>query len=90
VCASRCHARRQPSREITLFEKRVRYRLPRPAIRAGVVYVTEDRKLEGFFEHISIADNIYTNYLGAGLQAHGVVSLKETKVSRSTGPKRSR
>ena len=58
----------------------MRYRLPRPAIRAGVVYVTEDRKLEGFFEHISIADNIYTNYLGAGLQAHGVVSLKETKV----------
>ena len=58
----------------------MRYRLPRPAIRAGVVYVTEDRKLEGFFEHMSIADNIYTNYLGAGLQAHGVVSLKETKV----------
>jgi simple sugar transport system ATP-binding protein len=80
VCASRCHARRQPSREITLFEKRVRYRLPRPAIRAGVVYVTEDRKREGFFEHMSIADNVYTNYLGAGLQAHGVVSLKETKV----------
>ena len=58
----------------------MRYRLPRPAIRAGVVYVTEDRKREGFFKHMSIADNVYTNYLGAGLQAHGVVSLKETKV----------
>ena len=36
----------------------VRYRVPRPAVRDGIVYVTEDRKVEGFFETMSIAGNI--------------------------------
>ena len=39
--------------------------LPRaaPAVRAGIVYVTEDRKVEGFFETMSIAENIYLGLL---------------------------
>src|SRR5690606_30138443 len=36
--------------EIRLREKSVRYRVPRQAMQDGIVYVTEDRKLEGFFE----------------------------------------
>ena len=31
-------------------------RVPRPAVRDGIVYVTEDRKIEGFFETMSIAE----------------------------------
>lgn len=38
----------------------VRYRVPRPAVRDGIVYITEERKVEGFFETMTIADNIQT------------------------------
>ena len=43
--------------------KPVRFRVPAQAIEAGIVYVTEDRKLDGFFETMSIAHNIYTGLL---------------------------
>lgn len=46
--------------EVKLNGNYVRYRTPAPAIRDGISYVTEDRKLEGFFETMSIADNIYS------------------------------
>jgi ABC-type sugar transport system ATPase subunit len=44
----------------------VRFRTPRGAVRLGIAYVTEDRKLEGFFETMTIGENIYVNLLGAG------------------------
>jgi simple sugar transport system ATP-binding protein len=43
----------------------VRFRTPREAVRRGIAYVTEDRKLEGFFETMTIGENIYVNLLGA-------------------------
>ena len=43
--------------------KPVRFRVPAQAIDVGIVYVTEDRKLDGFFETMSIAQNIYTGLL---------------------------
>ncbi|MEI9402559.1 sugar ABC transporter ATP-binding protein [Mesorhizobium argentiipisi] len=43
---------------IKLEGRQVRYRTPRPAVQDGIVYVTEDRKLEGFFETMSISENI--------------------------------
>src|ERR1700727_1109368 len=49
--------------EILLHEKPVRYRVPAPAVRAGIAYVTEDRKGEGFFETMSVARNIYLGLL---------------------------
>ena len=49
--------------EILLHDKPVRYLVPAPAVRDGIVYVTEDRKVEGFFETKSIADNIYLGLL---------------------------
>jgi simple sugar transport system ATP-binding protein len=49
--------------EIFLRDKRVRFSVPASAIRAGVAYVTEDRKVEGFFETASIARNIYLGLL---------------------------
>jgi ABC-type sugar transport system ATPase subunit len=49
------------------FEDRpVRYRTPRPAVRDGIVYVTEDRKIEGFFETMTIAGNIQLGDLAKG------------------------
>jgi simple sugar transport system ATP-binding protein len=63
--------------EIRLEGRSVRYRTPRPAVKDGIVYVTEDRKLEGFFETRSIAENIYLNLLGADLNAHAIVSHAE-------------
>ena len=41
----------------------MRYLVPRPAVRDGIVYVTEERKIEGFFETQSIAGNIYLGLL---------------------------
>ena len=37
-------------------------------MRDGIVYVTEDRKIEGFFETMSIAENLYSGLLAAGLE----------------------
>jgi ABC-type sugar transport system ATPase subunit len=45
--------------EVLLHGRRTRYRVPAPAVRAGIAYVTEDRKVEGFFETMSVARNIY-------------------------------
>ena len=66
--------------EVKLFGESVRYRVPRPAVKDGIVYVTEDRKLEGFFETMSIADNLYTGLLGADLNTASVVNHASAKV----------
>lgn len=63
--------------EVRLEGRPVRYRVPRPAIHDGIVYVTEDRKLEGFFETKSIAQNIYSGLIGADLNKHHVVRYSE-------------
>ena len=63
--------------EVKLEGRPVRYRVPRAAVKDGIVYVTEDRKLEGFFETKSIAENIYINYLAADLNQSVVVSYSE-------------
>ena len=39
-----------------LGERSVRYRTPRPAVQDGIVYVTEDRKLEGLYLDLPIAE----------------------------------
>ena len=49
--------------EVYLHGRPVRYRVPAPAVRDGIAYVTEDRKIEGFFETMSIARNIYIGLL---------------------------
>ena len=43
--------------------KPVRFRVPAQAVDAGIAYVTEDRKVDGFFETMSISRNIYTGML---------------------------
>lgn len=41
----------------------VRFRTPRAAMRSGIVYVTEDRKQDGFFETMNTEENIYLGWL---------------------------
>jgi ABC-type sugar transport system ATPase subunit/sugar lactone lactonase YvrE len=48
---------------IYVHDRPVRYRVPRQAVEDGVVYITEDRKVEGFFETLSVEDNVYLGRL---------------------------
>lgn len=57
----------------------VSFRTPGEAIGAGVVYVTEDRKIDGLFQTMNIEDNIYLSSLARGrgwrtLYSHGARS----------------
>ncbi|MDA9432605.1 sugar ABC transporter ATP-binding protein [Bradyrhizobium sp. CCBAU 51627] len=64
--------------EILLHDQPVRYRVPAPAIKAGIAYVTEDRKVEGFFETASIARNIYLGLLSKFPRGRMLLSRRET------------
>lgn len=64
---------------IYLNERPIRYRVPRQAVRDGIVYITEDRKLDGFFETMTADDNIYLGYLAAPRRSHFLYSLKDRK-----------
>jgi simple sugar transport system ATP-binding protein len=64
--------------EILLHDQPVRYRVPAPAVKAGIAYVTEDRKVEGFFETSSIARNIYLGLLSKFPRGRMVLSRRET------------
>jgi ABC-type sugar transport system ATPase subunit len=69
--------------EILLRGKPVRYRVPAPAVRAGVAYVTEDRKVEGFFETMSIARNIYLGILAKFPGGRFLLSSREAQEAGS-------
>ena len=60
--------------EVLLRGKPVRYRVARQAVQDGIAYVTEDRKVEGFFETMSVARNIYMGLLGKSDNTLGTVS----------------
>jgi simple sugar transport system ATP-binding protein len=62
--------------EVRLNGRRVRYRTPRPAVVDGIVYVTEDRKVEGFFETMSIAENIQVGELSTRRAPKGSSMLR--------------
>lgn len=63
--------------EVILHQKPVRYRVPAPAIKAGIAYITEDRKAEGFFETFSIARNIYLGLLAKFPKGRAILSKRE-------------
>jgi simple sugar transport system ATP-binding protein/ribose transport system ATP-binding protein len=64
---------------VVLNGRDVRYRTPRPAVLDGIVYVTEDRKLEGFFETMSIAENIQLGALSIGKNPLSLISMPEAQ-----------
>ena len=56
--------------EVFIRGKRVRYRVPAQSLSEKVAYITEDRKIEGFFETMSIKANIFIGRLAkAGWRA---------------------
>lgn len=63
--------------DIELDGRPVRYSVPQQAVKDRIVYVTEDRKVEGFFETMSIAENLYAGLLAAGLERLPIVSTRE-------------
>ena len=50
---------------IYLRGRPVRYRVPTQAINDGIAYITEDRKVNGFYETMTVDDNIYLGALAS-------------------------
>lgn len=48
---------------VWLNGREVRYRLPAQAVADGIAYVSEDRKLDGFFDTLSVGENIALGWL---------------------------
>jgi simple sugar transport system ATP-binding protein len=65
--------------DIRFEGKSVRYNTPRKAVGDGVVYVTEDRKGDGFFETMSVAENIYIGQISSRESRGIVASMSETR-----------
>lgn len=63
--------------EVYFEEEQVRFRVPRSAVKKGIVYVTEDRKAEGFFSEKSIAENIFAGVLGADIEKTTIVGRSQ-------------
>jgi simple sugar transport system ATP-binding protein len=74
--------------EIEFMDRKVRYAVPTEAVRDGIIYVTEDRKIEGFFETMSIAENFFSGHLAAGLNKASIISLSEMHEISSRWSKR--
>ncbi len=74
--------------EVLLHGQRVRYLVPAPAVRDGIAYVTEDRKVEGFFETMSIARNIYMGLLAKLGRKRPLLSQREVEAVGETWVKR--
>src|SRR6478672_467612 len=65
--------------EVKLDGRPVRYRVPQPAVRDGIVYVTEDRKLEGFFETMSIGGNLNVSAMATRGGIFTLVNLADVR-----------
>jgi simple sugar transport system ATP-binding protein len=70
--------------EIRFENRSLRYRTPRDAVGEGVVYVTEDRKGDGYFETMSVAENIYIGRISARGSGGFVASLAEARALAAT------
>ncbi|MER8577988.1 sugar ABC transporter ATP-binding protein [Mesorhizobium sp. M1423] len=64
---------------IELDDKPVRYLVPSEAVADGIVYVTEDRKSEGIFETMDVAENLFGGFLAAGREKGWVVNAQEMR-----------
>jgi ABC-type sugar transport system ATPase subunit len=64
---------------IYLRDKPIRYRVPRQAVRDGIAYITEDRKVDGFFETMTVDQNIYLGFLSSPRVRRFFYSTREMK-----------
>src|SRR5579883_1383583 len=65
--------------EVRLDGRSVRYKVPRQAVKDRIVYVTEERKLEGFFDTKSIAENLHAGLLAATRGYGAIVNMKQMR-----------
>lgn len=63
--------------DVLLNCRPVSYLVPTSAVRDGIAYITEDRKLEGFFETKSIVENIYLGLLAKLRGKRKILSKRE-------------
>jgi len=75
--------------EVILHGKPVRYRVPHPRCGPDIAYVTEDRKVEGFFETMSVARNIYLGLLAKVPGGRFFLSRREATRSARPGSRNS-
>ncbi len=64
---------------IYLRGKPIRYRVPRQAVHDGIAYITEDRKVDGFFETMTVDQNIYLGFLSSPFVKRFLYSTREMK-----------
>ncbi len=64
---------------IRLHGEPVRFRVPRQAVTRGIAYITEDRKVDGLFDTMGIAQNIFLGKLVQGSNPLSVVSMTEAR-----------
>lgn len=57
----------------------VRFKVPYQAVQKGIVYITEDRKLDGLYETMGISHNIFSGYLANLGKPFSVVKLSEVQ-----------
>ncbi|KAA0890191.1 sugar ABC transporter ATP-binding protein [Pusillimonas sp. ANT_WB101] len=69
--------------KILFKDKPIRYRVPAPAVAAGIAYITEDRKVDGFFETMTISRNIYAGLLAKLRGKRQVMRRSEEKATGS-------
>jgi ABC-type sugar transport system ATPase subunit len=62
---------------IRLRGEPVRFRVPRQAVNAGIAYITEDRKLDGLFDTMGVAQNIFLGKLSKGANPVELVSMRD-------------
>lgn len=65
--------------QVFLRGRPVRYRTPTQAIDDGIVYITEDRKINGFFETMTIEENIYLGRLATRLGYRWLARVSERR-----------
>jgi len=64
---------------IELDDRPVRYLVPSEAVADGIVYVTEDRKSEGIFETMGVAENLFGGMLAAGREKAWIINQQEMR-----------
>jgi simple sugar transport system ATP-binding protein/ribose transport system ATP-binding protein len=66
---------------ITLEGRPVRFGMPRAAVRRGMAYITEDRKVDGLFDMAGIAENIFYGRLVKGSNPLSLVSMAQARAA---------
>ncbi len=64
---------------VLLNGRYIRYRVPCKAVADGIVYITEDRKLEGLFENMTINQNIQIGYVASAQNPWNIVDYARAR-----------